>query len=540
MNNLKRLGLLAGILILLSTLMACPSEEGSDADLADDSGNLKFSWYVGYDWWSPPNAWGVDVVSAWLKENKKVDIEWVSPSGSGGDKLNLMIATGDLTDVICLDRGAKVASLIDAGLLLPLDPYLDSMPNLKKYVGTVNLELLRYKDGKLYQFPNWYISPDATSGNGNAGWAINTKVYKELGSPSIGTYDELEAYLEKVAAKFPDMVPLEVGDGFQAKTLVFRGMGEQLFSYMDNLLGTPKDGKFTKMFKDPNVRDTFSYLSRLMRKGLMTQDVFAQTRDQVMEKLVNGQIAVVTSWDFGNMIKSANDNNKIDVNLYDVIAPPHRAGIDGEQVTLAGYATLGWNVNVFTKNAEPRIKEILAYLDWSTGEEGQRALVYGPKGFFWDEMDENGIPYWNAKYENASDQERQQSRIFNWNWVGNTSWVDKTKVAANLRLPADKRDKMVEWQGRVLWKYVRNENEFAYDKPDPASDLGQVNTIIADFYDQALADALFASSDAEVIKILDQTQEEMDKEGYQKFLDYHNNEWSKRKALLQSLAEKAN
>lgn len=524
-------------LAVLSQLSCSGGNAGKGADSASVE-PLSFSWFVAYDWFSPPNAWGADPISGWLKENKGVDVKWIAPSGASAEKLNLMIVTGELPDVVCLERGPSVTKLIDAGMILPLDPYLDKMPNLKKWAGEENLALLRHTDGKLYQFPNWYISPDADSGNGSAGWAVNSRIYADLGSPKLVTFDDLEAYLKLVKAKYPNIIPLEACDNFQAAELIVRGMDENLSNYMPNVLGTPERNSFTKVFKDWRVRETFVFISRLFRQKLITQDAFTQTRDQVIQKLSNGQVAVVATWDVGAIVKKANDNNKIDKDLYQVIWPPVRKGVDPKKVTLSGYATLGWNVNVVTKKAAPKAEALFAYLDWLTGEEGQRVLCYGPPGHFWDETDDEGVPLWNERYANASTAERDAARMFNWNWVGNTTWVDLGKVAANKRLPPEKRDKMVEWQGDVLWRTVRQENEFAYDRPAPDSEIGIIETQLRDLYDEARALAVFAVSDAEVLRILDEMQSAMDDVGYAQYLAYHNDQWRKRVALIERIREK--
>lgn len=522
------------IAIVMIGLSGCGQQEKT-ATVIDENSPIEFSWYIAYDWFTPPNSWGADPVSGWIKENKKVDITWMNPSGASGDRLNLMIATGELPDVMCLERdGPRIGKLIESGMLLPLDPYLDELPNLKKWAG-INLELLRHADGKLYQFPNWYIDPNATSGNGGSGWGINTKIYKALGSPSLATFEDLEAYLLKVKATYPDVIPLETGDGFQAGQLVFRGMAENLTNYMDNRLGTPKDNKYTRIFEDQNVRATVLLFNQLMSKKLMTQDAFTQTRDQVVEKLVNGKVAVFASYDFSNLVENANANNKISKDLYDVIWPPVKKGVDSSKVKLSGFATVGWNVNVFSKNSESKLRRILRYMDWATGEEGQRVLCYGPPGYFWDTIDENGVPVWNAKYEQASDKERTESRIFNWNWVGNVTLVDIGKVAANKRLPPDKQNPIVRMQGEVIWKTSWNENQFAYQKPDPASDLGIIDTQIADLYEEARAKAIFATNAAEASKILDEAQAEMNELGYDQFIEYHNQQWAKKREQLELL-----
>ncbi|MBN2656007.1 MAG: extracellular solute-binding protein [Spirochaetales bacterium] len=498
---------------------------------------MSFSWFIVYDWFSPPNAWGADPVSGWLKENKNVDIDWVSSGGASADRLRLMIATEDLPDVICTERGPGVGKLIESGMVLPLDPYLDKMPNLLEWAGKENLEQLRHTDGKLYVFPNWYINPQMDSGNGATGWAVNTVIYNEMGRPPLATFDDLEKYLLKVKERYSDVVPMEVCDGFQIAPLVFRAQDENMFDYMSYALGTPENNAFTYVFKDPYVIDTYKYLSRLFRNKLITQDAFTQTRDQVVEKLTNARVAVVCSYDLTGIVGDANNNNDISEDLYDVIWPPVAAGVDPQKVTLSGYTTLGWNVNLFSIKAEDRMEEILTYLDWLTGPEGQRILTYGPKGYFWDEMDEKGIPFWNEKYQNATGAERSAAQTFQWNWVGNTSWVDMGKVAANARLPKDQQDQNVRWQGDVLWKTVRNENEFAYTRPADDSDIGMIGTMMLDLYEEAQIYAVFAESDEEVEQILNEYHEEMINYGYDEYLAHYTELWQNQVEKIRNIRE---
>lgn len=46
---------------------------------------------------------------------------------------------------------------------------------------------------------------------GNGGYAINNKIYKDLGSPKLETFDDLYSYLKLVKEKHPEVVPFEVG-----------------------------------------------------------------------------------------------------------------------------------------------------------------------------------------------------------------------------------------------------------------------------------------------------------------------------------------
>lgn len=61
---------------------------------------------------------------------------------------------------------------------------------------------------------------------GNGGYAVNNKIYKELGSPKLETFDDLYAYLKLVKEKYPDIIPFEVGMLGQGIDFLYAGMAE--------------------------------------------------------------------------------------------------------------------------------------------------------------------------------------------------------------------------------------------------------------------------------------------------------------------------
>ncbi|GJM82303.1 hypothetical protein HMSSN139_47990 [Paenibacillus sp. HMSSN-139] len=60
---------------------------------------LEFTFYGNYDWYTMPK-WGADETTAWVKDNKQVNITEIPNGGNTVQKLNTMIASGDLPDVI--------------------------------------------------------------------------------------------------------------------------------------------------------------------------------------------------------------------------------------------------------------------------------------------------------------------------------------------------------------------------------------------------------------------------------------------------------
>lgn len=184
---------LAAVLSLMIGLTGCTGGNNSPSNPANSANNantanskspdaaegggyvlgeqpLEFSFYGHYDWYTMPN-WGEDLSSKWIKDNKQVNVVPVSSGGNAKQKLSTMIVSGELPDVIWMERGADVEQLRAAGALVPFDDYLDKYPNLKEWAGEETLDMLRSSDGKLYQFPNWYT----TQPNGNSGYLVNKR-----------------------------------------------------------------------------------------------------------------------------------------------------------------------------------------------------------------------------------------------------------------------------------------------------------------------------------------------------------------------------
>ena len=178
---------LVALMMLFSVLAGCSKEGSGKTDNSGKSSDnnsegfelgkddLEYTMYGHYDWYTMPN-WGEDKATEWIKENKKVNVVPISSGGNAAQKFNTMIVSNELPDVIWMDRGPDLDRIRDAGMLVPLDEYIDKYPNVKEWVGESTLNMLRAEDGHVYGIPNWYT----TQPNGNTGYVVNEKIYKEL------------------------------------------------------------------------------------------------------------------------------------------------------------------------------------------------------------------------------------------------------------------------------------------------------------------------------------------------------------------------
>lgn len=557
-------GMLAATMGLALTLTACASNSGGNASpsadasvspsaqstasatasAADSSPSaaqgvaakvkpVTFTQYVNYDWYTAP-TWAERPHAKWITDNLGVTVEPVQSNGAAANKLNSMIVSKQLPDAIVLDRGKDVERLVTADQLVALDPYLEKYPEFVETVGEQTLNMLRSSDGKLYQLPNWFISGD--NGNGNAAYIVNKKIYKALGSPALETWDQLEAYLKLVKEKYKDVVPLDFGeirDGeSQMLGMLYSGAGDDrtpslISAGSGAVFGIPSGDKLASAYQDPAFESAALYASRLFREGLTSKDAFTQTRDQILEKLKNGKIAVFGAYDsvVEGIGREANNNLKAKdpEDGYEVIWPVHADGVDKNKVYPSGYNTLGWNVNVITKNAKDP-EAIFSYMNWGVSQEGQQVFFFGPPGLFYDKV-EDGVPIPNDAYINRDPKKYDELKIGEFNWYGNTSYVDGTKAKREQLLPQEAQDWTTIAQSTVAFKTSKNITEFSNLDPVPNSEEGIIMQRLRDQYKQVIPKLIFAKSDDEVKKLIGEAQAEADKLGYQKVLDWKTARW---------------
>jgi len=543
------------LLISISMLVACshafshvtqkeavPIKETSKESIPPDSGFyelgkelLNVTFYAHYSYYNMPK-WGADPSSKWIQDHLKINVSAISAEGNGAQKLQKMIAGKKLPDIIWGQRDSDLERLRQAGLLVPLDDYIDKYPNLKKWAGPKVLNLLRAEDGEIYYFPNYYSNRPY----GNAGYVVNKKIYRELGSPKLQTTDDLYNFLRQVKISYPDVVPFETGLAKEGHGIdqLFSAFKEDNFSFTRNYAVTTGD-KMTSIYKDEGFRESAAYVAKLMREGLMTQDALTQSEQQVFDKLMNGKVAIFASVDPMKMAMMANaELSRLNPDDgYFFIDPIYKKGLDPSRIYPGTYNILGWNVATITTNAK-NPEAIFAMLDWMTGPEGSAVQMWGPPGpdGYWDGFNEDGFtPKFTSKYgEDPEGLAQIQSISGDMIWVGNTVYLDQTKSAYEATLPEDKQNWSTYWQHKVTWKSQGDATPFINLHPMPDTQEGLIHRRVKEIWIKARADAMFGMTDEDVFKILDNAHNESMAIGFGQYLDYITTKWHSNLQALNS------
>ncbi|MFV0502995.1 MAG: extracellular solute-binding protein [Lachnospirales bacterium] len=231
-----------------------------------------------------------------LEEKTGIKIQWqIAPNADIKSKMNLMFASGDVTDIIMtgvsknsrLDKSSE-ALLGAQGLILPLNEYYDTisvgykrafeeLDGMREYITT--------PDGNIYNMPN--VDGSLHVQFNNKLW-LNTKWLNNLELEIPKTIDEfyevMKAFKEKDANGNGD-----VNDEIPLSTVI-SGAGTQIDGFLMNPFQlTPE---VNKLYVD-NGKIIFAPTQDKYKEGLINPESFTQDKNNQVNINENGDYTVI-------------------------------------------------------------------------------------------------------------------------------------------------------------------------------------------------------------------------------------------------------
>ena len=507
---------------------AAESTDGGDAssEVTGSSGPddttepYEFDAYYSYQGSVKP--WGEDAASKYMNEKFNIKVNYSCPEADADSKLNLMISSDDLPDVIILDRNANWLKLINLGKLVDI--------NTLKYEGCSfdedileSTQKLLSVNGGLYGIPNW-ARKGATGGN--MSWMVNHDVYEQLGSPELKTLEDLHQFMLDAKDKgvktsddqsiFP-WLPRQDDNGFYTVSAIYRSYGNP------NLIDTywsQADNDVKLAVYDDNYIAALKIANQWYKEGLFPETTYTDSNDQFVEKLSNGR-AAITYYDF-----SQDDTNHFrtllqekDGNTYDLLgwelkdSPIYPAADGVDYVYGEEGGTVGWNVNCITTKAE-NPQRIFDLYTWMLTKDGSINMMYGPEGGLWEGKDEEGNPILKKPEEELTSDEKNAAGCWFWSQPAHSDNVDLTKYAVNEQQPEGSRSWVISIQDHVFTpedsihpaipgqKFLTDENTGLSLEIDPTEDLGMARQAITDECKMRIPQIIMASDDATFDKLV--------------------------------------
>ena len=346
----------------------------------------------------------------WIKENFGVTFDWNILSGNKNDKIDQIIASGDLPDLVEVDS----TKFQDSGCLRDLKPLIEKYcPNLRKHYSTAWKKMI-YADSEIsangtivkehiYSLPNYGVydgTPSDTYFNQNAWW-IQKAVLKEYGYPTIKTIDQYFDLIEKYYKKYPTIDGLNTIP-FSIITADWEAFN--LWNPPNFLAGYPNDGNGHVIYKngkyiyeanyiDENAKRWLQLASQYYKRGLIDPESFTDSRDQYYTKIAQGRVLgmFIQGWEFmgepeltlWNASKDERTYAPLALTFDETIRPHYR---DQSLPNLQR----GYGITV--KCPEEKAIKILKFMDVMLEEENQKVLYWGFEGEDYM-VDSAGNPY---------------------------------------------------------------------------------------------------------------------------------------------------
>lgn len=232
------------------------------------------------------------------------------------EKTNAILASGDMPDIMYVSK-ENLDTMIEAGMLLKLDDYLDQMPHVQSYepmeqalnyvreyrsAGTGSVYCLPLSVGDSSTKVSW---SDSTERNAIK---IRWDVYEEIGSPEINNMDDLIDVMEQMVKAHPadeDGTPyygtvLNSGSDtnyFACMVMYYRWMGydENQLRFLletDMVNGTNK----SILSQDSKYYEGLKWYNQVYRRGLMDPDSINNDRATQKTKVDHGYAMVPSGY----------------------------------------------------------------------------------------------------------------------------------------------------------------------------------------------------------------------------------------------------
>ncbi|MBO7746725.1 extracellular solute-binding protein [Paenibacillus sp. MWE-103] len=411
MKKMKKLGLSlsSGILAasMVLSLAACGNDTNSSENTPDSTPNTPdstatngagsladFAKFQGtkLTYWHPFSSTYIksindNMVVQEMEKRTGIKVDYITPpSGQESDAFNLMIASGELPDIIP-DQGYKGGGLkaVQDGVYLKLNDLIPKYAPNYAAVLAQNPDFAKQAkedDGTIWSFKMLQTDEEPSW----AGPAIRKDYLDELGLQVPKTIDDwtnvLRALKDKKKLETPMLLQLKSKFGAAE---AFAGTFGSSYSQFLNKNGTVVYGPI-----EPGFKDFLTLMNQWYKEGLIDKD-FATRDDTSADAQVTsgkaGAVAVAYYGSFGPWATSGKATNP-KYNLVPTTYPVLKAGDDPAKTIHVG------NKNWYSKGSDiaisaqsKNVEAALRWLDYRYSAEGFMLFNYGVEGVSYNWVD---------------------------------------------------------------------------------------------------------------------------------------------------------
>ena len=261
-----------------------------------------------------------------IEEKTNIHIEWIMAGSGLTEKRSIMLATGDLPDIIMKDVTAtELVTYGENGTFIPMQELISKYaPNIVSlFEQTEGLKgFVTAPDGNIYGVPRMNAAP-WTKANGLG--MINTTWLKNLNLEMPTTIDEFYAVMKAFKEQDAngngdpnDEIPMAFGKYNNSGATTLSDVSG--ISYLLSAFGVPmgieymdvQDGKVVCIAQEDEYKEAISFLNKMFSEGLIDIESFTMSREQLDAKISQQPYTVgyLQGWDIADEFSTddATDN----------------------------------------------------------------------------------------------------------------------------------------------------------------------------------------------------------------------------------------
>lgn len=405
-HTAKHLALILAFCLVAGTAGGCSAKKSnSSSGSSGASGTSSSKPYATAETWDVFDSYGnyQGIQSGWfgkvVKDKFNVTLNIISPNvAGGGDTLfTTRSAAGNLGDLVMIGTD-KLGDTIKSGLLYDMSPllkehgsyvmqYSSAVSNLQKSFGTGD---------KVYAIPNSLTKQSAlTPSEGldlTYGPYMRWDYYQGIGSPKIGTMDDLLNVLKQMQQKYPKSDSGKTTYGFSlfkdwdGNMMCTAKQFACMYGYDENgFLLVSADGSKTQSIIDPSSYyiKTLELYFKANQMGLVDPDSATQNYSTLYSKFQDGQV-LFSWWPWLGASAYNTTANKQAGKGFELIP------MADEKIFSYGCNPYGgtYTVGIGSKAKDPQ--RVMDFINWCYSPEGLEYEYAGPKGLTWELQ--NGKP----------------------------------------------------------------------------------------------------------------------------------------------------
>ncbi len=413
-----------------------------------------------------------------LEKRTGVKVKYIHPAaGQAREAFNLMLASGDLPDIIeynwyAIPGGPN--SAINNGQILKLNPVIAKYaPNLRSYLrGNKDLDrMIKTDEGNYYVFPFFRGDPSLLV---TSGPIVRKDWLDELGLKVPETYDEwytvLKAFKEKKGATAPLTVPY-----LSLSTMLGGGAD----SYSNFYVEKGKVG-FGPIL--PTRKRYFETLNKWYEEGLLDKNFSSLTGKMVDANILGGKSGA-TYGPGGSGIGRYLDSVKGKDGKFNLVGAPYPSAKKGIRPKFAN-ATPAFGNNQGNSAITTRCKNVEAaarLLDYGYSKEGSMFYNFGIEGLTYKMVDGNPL-YTEFIQKNPENLSNTQVMSKYMRAHTNGPFVQDKRYLDQYYEYAQQKEAMGRWRNSDHLKYILPP---VTPTPDESAELtkimGDINTYIDEY-----------------------------------------------------------